>query len=61
MVQIAVDLLIGGAETSTTTLYWGLLYLLKYPDVQDYPTRTPCCMKLFATAMSRSRGPYGNA
>ncbi|KAK9401456.1 cytochrome P450 2J2-like [Crotalus adamanteus] len=64
MVQTIVDLLIGGAETSTTTLYWGLLYLLKYPDVQEKvhheidailgPSQT-------ITYEDRNRLPYTNA
>ncbi|KAE8611352.1 hypothetical protein XENTR_v10012415 [Xenopus tropicalis] len=28
------DLFTAGSETSTTTLRWGLLYMLQYPDVQ---------------------------
>ncbi|CAI5776052.1 cytochrome P450 2J2-like [Podarcis lilfordi] len=35
LVQTVVDLLIGGTVSTTTILYWGLLYLLKYPDVQE--------------------------
>ncbi|KAL7991107.1 hypothetical protein Chor_014537 [Crotalus horridus] len=64
MVQTIVDLLIGGAETSTITLYWGLLYLLKYPDVQEKvhheidailgPSQT-------ITYEDRNRLPYTNA
>uniref|UniRef100_A0A8D0L8G9 Cytochrome P450 family 2 subfamily AB member 21 n=1 Tax=Sphenodon punctatus TaxID=8508 RepID=A0A8D0L8G9_SPHPU len=35
MVQTVVDLLLGGTETTTTTLCWALLYMLKYPDIQE--------------------------
>ncbi|XP_072537927.1 cytochrome P450 2J4-like [Salminus brasiliensis] len=30
----ALDLFIAGTETTFTTLYWGLLYMIKYPDIQ---------------------------
>ncbi|XP_065267075.1 cytochrome P450 2J5-like [Emys orbicularis] len=35
MVQTVVDLLLGGTETTTITLCWGLLYMLQYPDIQE--------------------------
>ncbi|XP_015687192.2 cytochrome P450 2J2-like [Protobothrops mucrosquamatus] len=34
MVQSIFDLFMGGTETSSTTLYWGLLYMVLYPDIQ---------------------------
>uniref|UniRef100_A0A8D0HA41 Cytochrome P450 family 2 subfamily AB member 20 n=1 Tax=Sphenodon punctatus TaxID=8508 RepID=A0A8D0HA41_SPHPU len=34
MVQAIFDLFLGGSETSSTTLYWALLYMVAYPDVQ---------------------------
>ncbi|KAL8188188.1 UNVERIFIED_CONTAM: hypothetical protein K2H54_062687 [Gekko kuhli] len=34
MVQCIFDLFLGGTETSSTTLYWALLYMVAYPDVQ---------------------------
>ncbi|KAK9401465.1 cytochrome P450 2C8-like [Crotalus adamanteus] len=34
MVQSIFDLFMGGTETSGTTLYWGLLYMVLYPDIQ---------------------------
>ncbi|ETE57397.1 Cytochrome protein, partial [Ophiophagus hannah] len=34
MVQSIFDLFLGGTETAGTTLYWGLLYMVLYPDVQ---------------------------
>ncbi|XP_068448931.1 cytochrome P450 2J4-like [Clinocottus analis] len=29
-----VDLFVAGTETTTTTLHWGLLYMIYYPDIQ---------------------------
>ncbi|KAL8188189.1 UNVERIFIED_CONTAM: hypothetical protein K2H54_062706 [Gekko kuhli] len=34
MVQCIFDLFLGGTETSSTTLYWALLYMVVYPDIQ---------------------------
>ncbi|KAM3834934.1 cytochrome P450 2J2-like [Vipera latastei] len=34
MVQSIFDLFMGGTETSSTTLYWALLYMVLYPDIQ---------------------------
>ncbi|XP_036376773.1 cytochrome P450 2J6-like [Megalops cyprinoides] len=30
-----LDLFVVGSETTSTTLYWALLYMIKYPDVQE--------------------------
>ncbi|XP_036376776.1 cytochrome P450 2J2-like [Megalops cyprinoides] len=30
-----LDLFVAGSETTSTTLYWALLYMIKYPDVQE--------------------------
>ncbi|XP_030582480.1 cytochrome P450 2J2-like [Archocentrus centrarchus] len=30
-----MDLFFAGTETTTTTLYWGLLYMIYYPDIQE--------------------------
>ncbi|XP_025032531.1 cytochrome P450 2J6-like [Python bivittatus] len=35
MVQSIFDLFLGGTETSSVTLYWALLYMVLYPDIQD--------------------------
>ncbi|XP_033006742.1 cytochrome P450 2C23-like isoform X1 [Lacerta agilis] len=34
MIQCIFDLFLGGTETSSTTLYWGFLYMVLYPDIQ---------------------------
>lgn len=34
MVYSINDLFLGGSETTSTTLNWGLLYMVAYPDVQ---------------------------
>ncbi|KAJ6653648.1 hypothetical protein lerEdw1_008836 [Lerista edwardsae] len=34
MIQCIADLFLGGTETSSTTLCWGLLYMVLYPDIQ---------------------------
>ncbi|XP_060623324.2 cytochrome P450 2J6-like [Anolis sagrei] len=34
MIQSIFDLFLGGTETSSTTLYWTLLYMVLYPDIQ---------------------------
>ncbi|XP_024654453.2 cytochrome P450 2J2-like isoform X1 [Maylandia zebra] len=31
----AMDLFFAGSETTTTTLHWGLLYMIFYPDIQE--------------------------
>lgn len=35
MVQVMVDLFLAGSETTTTTLRWALLYMVKYPEIQE--------------------------
>lgn len=34
LVYVINDLFLGGSETSSTTLYWGLLYMVLNPDIQ---------------------------
>ena len=34
MFQVTVDLFTAGTETTSTTLHWGLLYLIRTPNVQ---------------------------
>ncbi|KFP33958.1 Cytochrome P450 2J6, partial [Colius striatus] len=35
LVYVINDLFLGGSETSSTTLYWGLLYMVLNPDIQE--------------------------
>ncbi|NXK76011.1 CP2J2 protein, partial [Amazona guildingii] len=35
LVYVINDLFLGGSETSSTTLYWGLLYMVVNPDIQE--------------------------
>ncbi|NXG30978.1 CP2J2 protein, partial [Dromaius novaehollandiae] len=35
LVCVINDLFLGGSETSSTTLYWGLLYMVVNPDIQE--------------------------
>ncbi|XP_072200331.1 cytochrome P450 2J4-like [Excalfactoria chinensis] len=35
MVHSINDLFLGGSETTSTTLNWGLLYMVAYPDIQE--------------------------
>ena len=34
IISVLMDLFAAGFETSSTTVYWGLAYLVKYPDIQ---------------------------
>lgn len=35
-----MDLFGAGTETTTTTLHWGLLYMIHYPHIQGMPRHT---------------------
>ena len=35
LVKVAGDLLAGGTEATSTTVLWILLYLIRFPHVQD--------------------------
>ncbi|XP_078521948.1 cytochrome P450 2J2-like [Lissotriton helveticus] len=35
LVQVVLDLVFGGSDTITATLLWALLYVVKYPDIQE--------------------------
>ncbi|XP_051898924.1 cytochrome P450 2J5-like [Pristis pectinata] len=45
------DLFLAGTETTTTTLRWGLLYMMAYPDIQEK------CQKEVDEVIGRSRAP----
>ncbi|XP_078286917.1 cytochrome P450 2J2-like isoform X2 [Rhinoraja longicauda] len=45
------DLFLGGTETTTTTLCWGLLYMMAYPEIQVK------CQKEIDKVIGRSRRP----
>lgn len=49
LVYVINDLFLGGSETSSTTLYWGLLYMVVNPDVQG--ERDFCCEMLWVLQM----------
>ncbi|XP_064189690.1 cytochrome P450 2J2-like [Anguilla rostrata] len=35
LIMCALDLFLAGTETTSTTLRWALLYMMKYPDIQE--------------------------
>ena len=35
LVMIGIDLMGAGSETSSTTLMWALLFLVRYPEIQE--------------------------
>ncbi|XP_059810089.1 cytochrome P450 2J2-like isoform X2 [Hypanus sabinus] len=45
------DLFLAGTETTTTTLQWGLMYMMAYPDIQER------CQKEIDEVIGRSRTP----
>lgn len=47
LVYVINDLFLGGSETVSTTLYWGLLYMVVNPDIQgERHSRHSCCEML---------------
>ncbi|NWR78255.1 CP2J2 protein, partial [Centropus unirufus] len=64
MVQTAVDLLLGGTETTSTTLRWALLYMVQYPEIQEKVQREIATVLEPSHLISyedRKRLPYTNA
>ena len=35
MCKVTMDLFIAGTETTATALTWAMLYMIKYPEVQE--------------------------
>ncbi|XP_054840021.1 cytochrome P450 2J2-like [Eublepharis macularius] len=35
MVQVVIELFTAGSDTSTVALYWALLYMMEYPEIQE--------------------------
>ncbi|XP_053550730.1 cytochrome P450 2K1-like [Bombina bombina] len=59
-----LDLFAAGTETSSTTLRWGLLLMMKYPDIQKrIQEEIRACIKpgQLPTAEDRRRMPYTDA
>ncbi|XP_025926698.1 cytochrome P450 2J2-like [Apteryx rowi] len=64
MVQTVVDLLLGGTETTSTTLLWALLYMVKYPEIQERVQREIEAVLEPSQLISyedRKKQPYTNA
>uniref|UniRef100_A0A669Q0W4 Cytochrome P450 family 2 subfamily J member 2 n=1 Tax=Phasianus colchicus TaxID=9054 RepID=A0A669Q0W4_PHACC len=64
MVQTVVDLLLGGTETTSTTLLWALLYMVQYPEIQERVQREIEAVLEPSHVISyedRKRLPYTNA
>uniref|UniRef100_A0A8D2PZ10 CP2J2 protein n=1 Tax=Zosterops lateralis melanops TaxID=1220523 RepID=A0A8D2PZ10_ZOSLA len=57
MVQTVVDLLLGGTETTSTTLLWALLYMVQYPEIQEAALEPSHVISY----EDRKRLPYTNA
>ncbi|NWV13741.1 CP2J6 protein, partial [Ptilonorhynchus violaceus] len=64
LIQTIFDLLIAGTETTATTLYWALLYMMIYPDIQEKVQKeldaVVGCSHLFCYE-DRKKLPYTNA
>uniref|UniRef100_A0A8C5UA33 Cytochrome P450 2J2-like n=1 Tax=Malurus cyaneus samueli TaxID=2593467 RepID=A0A8C5UA33_9PASS len=64
MVQTVVDLLLGGTETTSTTLLWALLYMVQYPEIQEKVQREIDAVLEPSDLISyedRKKLPYTNA
>ncbi|NXL72799.1 CP2J2 protein, partial [Leptocoma aspasia] len=64
LIQIVGDLFIAGTETTTTTLLWGLLYMVMHPDIQEKVQKeldaVMGCSHVFCYE-DRKKLPYTNA
>ena len=64
LLETLVDLLVAGSETTSTTLTWGMLYMIRYPDVQQKVQQEldsmigRSCSPMYS---DRSRLPYTEA
>ncbi|RXN24294.1 cytochrome P450 2J2-like isoform X2 [Labeo rohita] len=56
-----LDLFVAGSETTFTTLYWGLLYMMKYPEIQARVQEEIDCVVGGSSLSGRDNMPYTNA
>ncbi|NXN98244.1 CP2J2 protein, partial [Rhinopomastus cyanomelas] len=64
LVCVINDLFLGGSETSSTTLYWGLLYMVANPDIQEKVQKELDAVLSLTQLISyedRKKLPYTNA
>ncbi|XP_078524247.1 cytochrome P450 2J2-like [Lissotriton helveticus] len=64
IVQVVGDLFLAGSETTTTALYWALLYMVAHPDIQDRVQKELDAVFGSSSVISyadREKLPYTNA